>query len=68
MLTLFGLTAMLLLAPKAFSLLAIIVRGESARFGGAGRLLAERSCSNSCTRCCWRRCACSSIRSSCSRR
>jgi membrane glycosyltransferase len=41
MLTLFGLTGVLLLAPKALSLLAIIVRGEARRFGGVGRLLAS---------------------------
>ena len=41
MLTLFGLTGVLLLAPKALSLLAIIVRGQADRFGGVGRLLAS---------------------------
>jgi membrane glycosyltransferase len=40
MLTLFGLTGILLLAPKALSLLAIVLRGEAKRFGGTGRLLA----------------------------
>jgi len=39
MLTLFGLTAVLLLAPKVISLIAIIGRGEAKRYGGAGRLL-----------------------------
>ena len=39
MLTLFGLTAVLLLAPKVISLVAIIGRGEARRYGGAGRLL-----------------------------
>ncbi|HET6198600.1 MAG TPA: glucans biosynthesis glucosyltransferase MdoH, partial [Acetobacteraceae bacterium] len=39
MLTLFGLTALLLLAPKVLSLLAIVGRGEARRFGGARRLL-----------------------------
>ena len=39
MLTLFGLTGVLLLAPKALSLFAIVVRGEARRFGGGGRLL-----------------------------
>ena len=39
MLTLFGLTGVLLLAPKALSLLAIMWRGEAHRFGGTGRLL-----------------------------
>ncbi|MEO8921993.1 MAG: glucans biosynthesis glucosyltransferase MdoH [Caldimonas sp.] len=39
MLTLFGLTGILLLAPKALSLLAIMLRGEAKRFGGTGRLL-----------------------------
>ena len=39
MLTLFGLTGVLLLAPKVLSLVAIVVRGESHRFGGVGRLL-----------------------------
>ncbi|MEO8525706.1 MAG: glucans biosynthesis glucosyltransferase MdoH [Caldimonas sp.] len=41
MLTLFGLTGVLLLAPKVLSLLAIVVRGEARRFGGVGRLLAS---------------------------
>ena len=41
MLTLFGLTAVLLLAPKVLSLVAIVVRGEARRFGGAARLLAS---------------------------
>ena len=41
MLTLFGLTGMLLLAPKAMSLLAIIVRGRAGRFGGVPPLLAS---------------------------
>jgi membrane glycosyltransferase len=41
MLTLFGLTGILLLAPKALSLLAIVLRGEASSFGGAGRLLAS---------------------------
>ena len=41
MLTLFGLTGVLLLAPKMLSLLAIIVRGQAGRFGGVGRLLAS---------------------------
>ena len=39
MLTLFGLTAVLLLAPKVISLFAILSRGEARRYGGAGRLL-----------------------------
>jgi membrane glycosyltransferase len=39
MLTLFGLTAVLLLAPKVISLIAIIVKGEARRYGGAGKLL-----------------------------
>jgi membrane glycosyltransferase len=39
MLTLFGLTGVLLLAPKAFSLIAIVWRGHAARFGGVGRML-----------------------------
>ena len=38
-LTLFGLTGVLLLAPKAFSLIAIVWRGQAGRFGGIGRLL-----------------------------
>ncbi len=38
MLTLFGLTGVLLLAPKILSLVAIVARGEARRFGGAGRL------------------------------
>ncbi len=41
MLTLFGLTGVLLLAPKAMSLLAIILRGRAGRFGGVARLLAS---------------------------
>jgi membrane glycosyltransferase len=39
MLTLFGLTAVLLLAPKVVSLFAIVVKGEARRYGGVGRLL-----------------------------
>ncbi|CAM5797040.1 glucans biosynthesis glucosyltransferase MdoH [Rhizobacter fulvus] len=39
MLTLFGLTAVLLLAPKVISLIAILSRGEGRRYGGAGKLL-----------------------------
>ena len=39
MLTLFGLTAVLLLAPKVISLIAIIGRGNAKRYGGAGKLL-----------------------------
>ena len=39
MLTLFGLTAVLLLAPKVISLIAIIGRGDAKRYGGAGKLL-----------------------------
>ena len=38
MLTLFGLTAVLLLAPKVLSLVALVVRGDAHRFGGAARL------------------------------
>ena len=38
MLTLFGLTGVLLLAPKAMSLFAIVVRGHAVRFGGLRRL------------------------------
>ena len=38
MLTLFGLTAVLLLAPKALSLLVIVLRGQAGRFGGVLRL------------------------------
>ena len=41
MLTLFGLTGVLLLAPKAMSLLAIIARGRAGRFGGVPRLIAS---------------------------
>ncbi len=41
MLTLFGLTGVLLLAPKALSLVAIVVRREAHRFGGVARLLAS---------------------------
>ena len=39
MLTLFGLTAVLLLAPKVLSLVAIVGRGEARRFGGTRRLI-----------------------------
>ena len=39
MLTLFGLTAVLLLAPKVISLFAIIVRGDARRYGGVAKLL-----------------------------
>jgi len=38
MLTLFGMTAVLLLAPKALSLLILVLRGEARRFGGVLRL------------------------------
>jgi len=41
MLTLFGLTAALLLAPKVLSLVALVIRGEAHRFGGAARLFAS---------------------------
>ena len=41
MLTLFGLTAVLLLAPKVLALVALVARGEARRFGGAARLLAS---------------------------
>lgn len=41
MLTLFGLTGVLLLAPKALSLAAIVLRGHARRFGGVRRLLAS---------------------------
>jgi len=39
MLTLFGLTAVLLLAPKVISLFAIIAKGDAKRYGGIGKLL-----------------------------
>jgi membrane glycosyltransferase len=39
MLTLFGLTALLLLAPKVLSLAAIVLRGQARQFGGVSRLL-----------------------------
>jgi membrane glycosyltransferase len=38
-LTLFGATALLLLAPKLLSLAVIVLRGEARRYGGAARLL-----------------------------
>ncbi len=38
MLTLFGMTTVLLLAPKALSLLIIMLRGQARQFGGALRL------------------------------
>ena len=41
MVTLFGLTAVLLLAPKVLSLIGIVLRGEARRFGGKRRLLAS---------------------------
>jgi membrane glycosyltransferase len=41
MLTLFGVTGILLLAPKAMALVAIVGRGEAGRFGGGARLLAS---------------------------
>ncbi|MGZ8260544.1 MAG: glucans biosynthesis glucosyltransferase MdoH, partial [Caldimonas sp.] len=41
MLTLFGLTALLLLAPKAMALAAVVGRREAGRFGGVARLLAS---------------------------
>ncbi|HEV7577238.1 MAG TPA: glucans biosynthesis glucosyltransferase MdoH [Caldimonas sp.] len=41
MLTLFGLTAVLLLAPKVLALVALLVRGEARRFGGRARLVAS---------------------------
>ncbi|MEP6739669.1 MAG: glucans biosynthesis glucosyltransferase MdoH [Caldimonas sp.] len=41
MLTLFGLTAVLLFAPKVLALLAIVSRGEARSFGGVPRLLAS---------------------------
>jgi membrane glycosyltransferase len=41
MLTLFGLTGVLLLAPKAMAIVAIVLRGEARRFGGTARLLAS---------------------------
>jgi membrane glycosyltransferase len=41
MLTLFGLTGVLLLAPKAMAVIAIVLRGEARRFGGVARLLAS---------------------------
>ena len=40
-LTLFGLTGVLLLAPKALSLLIVLIKGRAARFGGTGRMLAS---------------------------
>ena len=39
MLTLFGLTGVLLLAPKVLSLVAIVLRGQAGRFGGGRRLV-----------------------------
>jgi membrane glycosyltransferase len=39
MLTLFGLTAVLLLAPKVISLFAIIAKGQARRYGGVPKLL-----------------------------
>jgi membrane glycosyltransferase len=39
MLTLFGLTGVLLLAPKALSLALIVLRGQAKHFGGVVRLL-----------------------------
>ena len=39
MLTLFGLTAVLLLAPKVMSIVSLIARGQGRRYGGVSRLL-----------------------------
>ena len=39
MLTLFGLTAVLLLAPKVMSLAVIVLRGQARHYGGVARLL-----------------------------
>ncbi len=39
MLTLFGLTAVLLLAPKLMSLAVIVLRGQARHYGGVARLL-----------------------------
>ena len=39
MLTLFGLTAVLLLAPKVISIVTILLRGQAANYGGAAKLL-----------------------------
>ncbi len=39
MLTLFSLTAVLLLAPKLLSLAVIVLRGQAQRYGGVARLL-----------------------------
>jgi membrane glycosyltransferase len=39
MLTLFGLTGVLLLAPKVMALAGLVLRGEARRFGGVVRLL-----------------------------
>lgn len=41
MLTLFGLTGVLLFAPKALSVFAIVLRGQARRFGGVGRLFSS---------------------------
>ena len=41
MLTLFGVTGVLLLAPKAMALVAIVGRREASGFGGVARLLAS---------------------------
>ena len=41
MLTLFGLTAVLLFAPKVLSIGAIVVRGQAPSFGGVPRLIAS---------------------------
>jgi membrane glycosyltransferase len=41
MLTLFGLTGVLLLAPKVLALVAVVGRGEARRFGGVARLCAS---------------------------
>jgi membrane glycosyltransferase len=41
MLTLFGVTAVLLLAPKVMAIVAIVGRREADRFGGVARLLAS---------------------------
>jgi membrane glycosyltransferase len=40
MLTLFGMTAVLLLAPKALSLVILVIQGQARRFGGVLKLAA----------------------------
>ena len=67
-LTLFGLTGVLLLAPKALSLLVILLRGGPGATAVSAACCSAARSSSSSTRCCWRRCGCCSTPSSSSPR